>query len=125
VPAQLKEKNGNEWVAVKEIEMKLGIKRMLGNFTVGDEETYTSDSTEMASAEFKRDSKPGDEKGNLILVARVEDNDDYCNLVAEKSQILVRHYKGLSCIKNGSENTYRGLKCFFENYVCRTVPKWL
>ena len=85
VTAQLKEKNGNEWVAVKEIEMKLGIKRMLGNLTVGDKETYTSDSTGMASAEFKRDSMPGDEKGNLILVARVEDNDNYGNLVVEKS----------------------------------------
>jgi len=85
VTAQLKEKNGNEWVAVKEIEMKLGIKRRLGNLTVGDAETYTSDSTGMASAEFKRDSMPGDEKGNLILVARVEDNDNYGNLVVEKS----------------------------------------
>jgi hypothetical protein len=27
---------------------------------------------------------PGDEKGNLILVARVEDNDIYGNLVVEK-----------------------------------------
>lgn len=85
VTAQLKEKKGNEWVAVKEIEMKLGIKRMLGNLTVGDADTYTSDSTGMASAEFKRDSIAGDEKGNLILVARVEDNDTYGNLVVEKS----------------------------------------
>ena len=79
VTAQLKEKNGNDWVAVKEIEMKLGIKRMLGNLSVGDKETYTSDSTGVASAEFKRDSMPGDKNGNLILVAEVEDNDTYGN----------------------------------------------
>lgn len=85
VTAQLKEKNGNGWVAVKEIEMKLGIKRLLGNLTVGDAETYTSDSTGVASAEFKLDSMPGDKNGNLILVARVEDNDSYGNLVVEKS----------------------------------------
>jgi hypothetical protein len=85
VTAQLKEKKGNDWVAVKEIEMKLGIKRMLGNLTVGDAETYTSDSTGIASAGFTRDSMPGDEKGNLVLVARVEDNDNYGNLVVEKT----------------------------------------
>lgn len=85
VTAQLKEKKGNDWVPVKEIEMKLGIKRLLGNLTVGDAETYTSDSMGTASAEFKKDSMPGDEKGNLILVARVEDNDSYGNLVVERS----------------------------------------
>src|SRR5207344_3587492 len=58
--AQLKEKKGNEWVAVKDIEMKLGIKRLLSSLSVGDAETYTADSTGMASAEFKRDSMPGD-----------------------------------------------------------------
>ena len=82
--AQLKEKKGNEWVPVKEIEMKLGIKRLLGNLTVGDADTYTSDSTGVASADFKRDSIAGDEKGNIFLVARVEDNDTYGNLVVEK-----------------------------------------
>ena len=82
--AQLKEKIGAEWVAVKEIEMKLGLKRLLGNLSVGDAETYTADSTGTASAGFLRDSIPGDKKGNIILVARVEDNDIYGNLVEEK-----------------------------------------
>ena len=85
VTAQLKEKKGSEWVAVKDVEMKLGIKRSLGNLSVGDAETYTSDSTGAASAEFKKDSMPGDDKGNIILVAKVEDNDSYGNLVAEKT----------------------------------------
>lgn len=85
VTAQLKEKVGNEWVAVREIEMKLGLKRLLGNLTVGDAETFTSDSTGIASATFIRDSMPGDEKGNVVLVARVEDNDTYGSLVVEKS----------------------------------------
>ncbi len=85
VTAVLKEKKENEWVAVADIEMKLGIKRLLGNLSAGEEETYTSDSAGTASAEFKRDSLPGDEKGNLILVARVEDNDSYGNLIVEKA----------------------------------------
>ena len=35
VTAQLKEKRGAAWIAVGEIEMKLRIKRLLGNLTVG------------------------------------------------------------------------------------------
>ncbi len=85
VTAQLKEKKGNDWVAVPAVEMKLAIDRSLGSLSVGDAETYTSDSTGKASAEFKKDSIPGDEKGNIILVARVEDNDSYGNLVVEKT----------------------------------------
>jgi len=83
VTAQLREKKGNEWVAVGDVEMKLGIKRLLSNLSVGDAETYTSDSSGTASAEFKRDSLPGDEKGGLMLIAKVEDNDSYGNLEAQ------------------------------------------
>lgn len=82
--AQLKEKIGDEWVPVKDIEMKLGLKRLLSSLSVGEAETYTSDSAGTASAEFLRDSIPGDKKGNIVLVARVEDNDVYGNLVEEK-----------------------------------------
>jgi len=86
VTAQLKEKKGNEWVPVKEIEMKVGVNRMDGSIlSAGDEETYTADSTGTATVEFKRDSLPGDQKGNIVLVAKVEDNESYGNLVVEKS----------------------------------------
>ena len=85
VIGELKEKNGNAWVPVKDIDMNLSIKRMLGNLSVGDEATYTSDSTGVSSAEFKRDSIPGDEKGNITLVAKVDDNDTYGTLFAEKT----------------------------------------
>ncbi|HEY5405492.1 MAG TPA: hypothetical protein VIJ92_00330, partial [Ginsengibacter sp.] len=73
VIGELREKNGNAWVAVKDVDMQLSIKRMLGNLSVGDEATYTSDSTGVSSAGFKKDSIPGDEKGNIILVAKVDD----------------------------------------------------
>jgi hypothetical protein len=85
VTAELKEKNGNDWVPVKDIEMKLGVKRMNGNLSVGDKDTYTADSTGVSRAEFKRDSIPGDTKGIITLVAEVDDNDTYGNLVIEKS----------------------------------------
>lgn len=84
VTAELKEQSGSNWVAVKNIDMKLSVKRMLGNLSVGDEDVFTSDSTGQARGEYKRDSLPGDEKGNIILVAKVDDNDTYGTLVTEK-----------------------------------------
>ena len=83
VKAILKEKKGNEWIAVGNIEMKLRIKRLTGNLSVGEDETFTSDSSGFAIAEFKRDTIPGDEKGNIILLAKVEDNEVYGNLEIE------------------------------------------
>ncbi|MBS4043363.1 MAG: hypothetical protein KGZ59_06060 [Chitinophagaceae bacterium] len=80
VKAILKEKQGINWVPVGEVDMKLRIKRLTGNLSIGEDETYTSDTSGYAIAEFKRDTIPGDEKGNIILLARVEDNDTYGNL---------------------------------------------
>ena len=77
-------KNG-EWVAAKDVELKIAVKRLLGNLPVGEEETYTTDSTGTAMAEFTRDSLPGNSKGDLILEARTEDNEYYGNLFAEKT----------------------------------------
>ncbi|MGE5107694.1 MAG: hypothetical protein ACM3H8_09125 [Sphingobacteriales bacterium] len=76
-------KNG-EWVPVKGVEMKIGVKCLGGELPVSDEASYTTDSTGEVIAEFKRDSLPGDKRGILTLVAKVEDNDTYGNLVVEK-----------------------------------------
>lgn len=97
VTAELKERNGNDWVPVGDIEMILSVKRSLGNLPVGDKESYLSDSTGVASAEFQRDSIPGDQKGNIILVAQVLDNDIYGNLVTEKT---VNWGKSINAPKN-------------------------
>jgi hypothetical protein len=77
-------KNG-EWLPAKNAELKIAVKRSIGNLPVADEETYTTDSTGTVTAEFKRDSLSGDAKGNLILIARTEDNETYGNISAEKS----------------------------------------
>ena len=78
-------KNG-EWTPVKDVEMKVGIGRLDGSIlSAGDEATYTTDSTGSATVELKKDSLPGDEKGNIVLAAKVEDNDQYGNLLVEKT----------------------------------------
>jgi hypothetical protein len=76
---------GNEWLPAAGVELKLGIRRLGGSLPISDEETYTTDSTGKVVAEFKRVGMPGDEKGNIIVQAKVEDNSELGNLVSEKT----------------------------------------
>lgn len=77
---------GGEWVPAKDVEIKVGVSRLDGSILpAGDEVTYTTDSTGIVNAEYKKDSLPGDEKGNIVLAAKVEDNDMYGNLLVEKT----------------------------------------
>jgi hypothetical protein len=75
----------SSWVPVKDVEMKIGIERLGGILPAGGEDSYTTDSTGTATSEFKKEGLPGDEHGNLLLIARVEDNDELGNLVVEKT----------------------------------------
>jgi hypothetical protein len=72
------------WLPAKDVELKVSVKRSLGNLPVGEEESYTNDSTGTITASFTRDSLPGDSQGNLILVARTEDNETFGNIFTEK-----------------------------------------
>jgi len=77
-------KNGS-WIPAKDVEMKVGINRLGGILSAGSADTYTTDSTGSAVVDYKRDSLPGDQAGNLVLVAKVEDNDIYGNMLIEKT----------------------------------------
>jgi hypothetical protein len=74
-----------EWIPVKDVDIKIAVKRMGGTLTIGEEATYATDSSGTVAAEFKRDSIPGDANGNIVLIATVEDNDKYGNLSVEKT----------------------------------------
>ena len=80
----MKQENGN-WIPAPDVEMKIGVARLGGVLTIGDDETYTTDSTGTAQTEFNKINLPGDSHGNLVLVAKVEDNDQLGNLVIEKN----------------------------------------
>jgi hypothetical protein len=77
--------NDSVWTPVKGVDIKVAVKRMGGDLGVNETATFTSDSTGTITAEYKRDSLPGDAKGNIVLVAKVEDNDLYGNLSMEKT----------------------------------------
>lgn len=77
--------NGTDWVPAADVEMRVGISRAGGGLlTAGEAETYTTDSSGTVAVEFNKLKMPGNEKGDLTLVARVDENETYGNLVTEK-----------------------------------------
>jgi hypothetical protein len=76
--------NGN-WIPAKDVELKVGYKRLGSILSAGESDTYTTDSTGSVTVDVKKDSLPGDEKGNIILAAKADDNDQLGSLVIEKA----------------------------------------
>jgi len=85
VNVQVMKWENSDWSRAKGVDVKIGISRLGGDLKIGDEEIYTTDSLGQVAGEFKRDSLPGDLRGNLILVAKVEDNDQLGSLSIEKT----------------------------------------
>jgi len=85
VVATVMEMKDSTWKPVKGVDVVIAVRRMGGDLNVNDTPTFSTDSTGKASADFKRDSIPGDLKGNIILVAKIVDNDQYGNLSIEKT----------------------------------------
>jgi hypothetical protein len=72
------------WKPIVAVDVIVGVKRLGGILNANETQTYPTDSaTGGVLAEFKRDSIPGDQKGNITLIASVVDNDIYGNLTAE------------------------------------------
>jgi hypothetical protein len=85
ITARVMKLEGSDWVPAADVEMKLGILRMGKVLSAGDELTYTTDSSGIATVQLSKKSLPGDVNGNYILAAKVEDNDELGNLLAEKT----------------------------------------
>ncbi|MDX5443598.1 MAG: hypothetical protein LPJ89_07435 [Hymenobacteraceae bacterium] len=84
VKVLLEELNDEDtWTPVEEVDIRVGIQRLNTVLPVNPDGPYTTDEEGIALAEFTRDSLPGDEKGNLLLVARVDDNDTYGTMTLE------------------------------------------
>ena len=96
ITAKLMELKDTVWTPVKGVDVKIAVIRLGGDLNVSETATYATDSLGMATAEYKRDSLPGDTKGNLTLIARVEDNELYGNLSSEKIVPWGKSYSYLS-----------------------------
>jgi|SRR5579872_3585986 len=83
ISATVLERKDTGWSAVKGVDVAIAVKRLNSWLNVNQTASFTTDSTGAALAEFKRDSIPGDANGNIVLAARVDDNDNYGNLLQE------------------------------------------
>lgn len=84
ITVQVMKYENSEWLPANEVEITVGIQRHGGILSAGDEATYTTGSSGTVTVELAKDSLPGDAKGNLTIAAKVEDNDQYGNLLVEK-----------------------------------------
>jgi hypothetical protein len=84
ITVNVTEQKNNLNLPAKDVELKIIVARMAGNLSVGDAETYTTDSLGNAVVEFKKDNIPGDKEGYITIIGKVEDNDTYGNMSIEK-----------------------------------------
>lgn len=84
IVATVLEETSAGWKPVKAVDVILAVKRLGSNLNVAKSPTYTSDSTGRVSADFKLQNLPGDESGNLVLVAKLDANDTYGTITSEK-----------------------------------------
>ncbi len=85
IVASVFELKDTSWVPIKGVDVIIAIKRMDAYLNVNETATFSTDSTGQASADFKRDNIPGDANGNIVIVAKVDDNDQFGNLLVEKT----------------------------------------
>ena len=77
--------NGN-WVPAKDVEVKLGVRRLGSVLNINETESFSTDSVGNVSGVFSLDSIPAINQGNNItLVAQVIDNEMFGNLSVEKA----------------------------------------
>lgn len=84
IVATLLEQIPTGWMPVKEVEVILAVKRLGNNLNVSENASYTTDAAGKASTDFKLENLPGDDSGNLMLIARLDANDVYGTISTEK-----------------------------------------
>lgn len=73
--ARLLKNESGTMVPIAGADVRLAVKRLGGFLKIGEEETYTTDSTGKVEGEFTIKDLPGDSLGNIELVALVDDNE--------------------------------------------------
>lgn len=83
VKVVLLEKSDSSFIPAPDVEIKLGIKRLSSILPFNEESSFTTDSTGSITAEYTIDSIPGNNNGEIVLVAKVEEHELYGTLENE------------------------------------------
>jgi hypothetical protein len=121
VLVRLKEYREGSWIPVKGVDVRVAIRRMGGDLNISDAATYSTDSTGSISADFKRDSLPGDIHGNLILLASVDDNENYGSLTVEKTVAWGIYRPWVSGYEQRSLYARRGRSPFWLDFIAYSI----
>ena len=83
IEAKVLELKDGKWIAVPQTEVKLFVKRLFADFSIG-ENAYTTNEAGEVSAEFKM-SIPGDASGNIIIGSKIDESDVYGTISTTKA----------------------------------------
>jgi hypothetical protein len=76
----------NEWVPVPDVEIKLVVRRLLSDLPAAEEDTYATDENGEVTTPFIA-NVPGDENGQIVVGAKLEDHEQFGNLLTTKQAI--------------------------------------
>lgn len=85
ISIKLYEKSDTMWIPAADVEMKIGIKRLGSILPIGEDATYTTDSSGMILVDYAIDKVPGDKHGMISLVAKLEEHELYGTVENELS----------------------------------------
>jgi hypothetical protein len=116
--ATVVEQKKSAWVPVKGVDLSIAVKRLGADLNIVNETpVFTTDSLGVVKEDFKLLNLPGDSLGSLILVARIEDNDKYGNITAEKRVPWGTASEYVSDYNQRSLSARRGFSPFWLQWI--------
>jgi len=84
--AKLTEMDGEgQEIPLADIDVNFYVKRLFGVMPAAEEYTVTTDEEGVATFQYPNDI-PGDFEGNITVMARIDDNEDYGNIASQASE---------------------------------------
>lgn len=84
IVATVLEQTATGWVPVMNTDVILAVKRMGSNLNLSNSPTYTTDSLGKVSVDYTLAGLPGDDSGNIVLLAKLDASDQYGTITREK-----------------------------------------